>query len=188
MAPPAMVIPGTIPQRLTEEELRFQGGLGLFVRTPRDAKRLFNVYRMLRSTRDLSPASEFLGGEYQAVALLLAILNLDAHIFAQVTDAPPRPEAGVTGGLAGATAELARWDSFAAGLIPEPAAGSDGTTRCANRVIGEIPAADLPAWQRLAGAVQATTHLVTLPDLEPFRAWTPHVRRFSYYLLLTPAS
>jgi KAP family P-loop domain len=176
--------PGTVPQRLTEDELRFLGGLGPFIRTPRDAKRLFNVYRMLRSTRDLSPASQFLGREYQAVALLLAMLNQDAHVFAQVTDAPARPEFGVTGGLSWATAESVHWLSFTSALLPEPVIGADGTWR--NQIIGEIPAADLPAWRRMGDAVLATGHLVTLPDLTAFREWTPHVRRFSY-LVLTAA-
>jgi KAP family P-loop domain len=175
--------PAAVPQRLTEDELRFLGGLGPFIRTPRDAKRLFNVYRMLRSTRNLSPASQFLGGEYQAVALLLAMLNQDAHVFAQVTDAPARPEFGATGGLSWATAESVHWLSFTAALMPEPVTGPDGAWR--NQIIGEIPAADLPAWQRMGDAVLATGHLVTLPDLAAFRGWTPHVRRFSYLVLTT---
>jgi hypothetical protein len=175
------------PQRLNEEELRFLGGLGPFIRTPRDAKRLFNVYRLLRSTRDLSPASAFLGGDYQAVAMLLAMLNQDSHVFGRATDALSRPESGVTGGLTQATVGAENWAGFAAGLIPEPETSPDGVTRpdsaWRNRIVGEIPAADLAAWSRMADAVRDTSNLVTLPDLTAFRVWTPHVRRFSYLLL-----
>lgn len=39
---------------------------------------------MLRATRDLSPASRFLGGEYEAVAMLLAMQTLDAHVLGLV--------------------------------------------------------------------------------------------------------
>ena len=45
---------------LTKDELDFLAHLEPFISTPRDAKRMFNLYRMLRSTRDLSAASAFL--------------------------------------------------------------------------------------------------------------------------------
>ena len=46
---------------MTEPELSLLGALEPFIDTPRQAKRMFNLYRMLRSTRDLSDASAFLG-------------------------------------------------------------------------------------------------------------------------------
>jgi hypothetical protein len=182
------------PQRLSEDELRFLGGLGPFVKTPRDAKRLFNLYRMLRATRDLSPASTFLGGEFQAVAMLLAMLTQDAQVFAQAVDAPAVPDSGVTGGLAWTQPGYRNWSEFTAGLTPErrtperrtPDHGAGPGDSWRNRVIGEIPAADLAAWSEMARAVQDTSPLVTVADLSAFRAWVPHVRRFSY-LPLTPA-
>lgn len=184
----------TTPQRLSEDELRFLGGLGPFVKTPRDAKRLFNVYRMLRATRDLSPASTFLGGEYQAVAMLLAMLTQDPHVFVQAVDAPAGPGSGVSGGLAWTEPQYQNWADFVGGLTPERSASDRLTSDQAagpvhgwqNRVVGEIPAADLTAWSSMARAAHDTSALVTLPDLAAFRAWVPHVRRFSY-LPLTPA-
>jgi hypothetical protein len=182
-----MASAAAVPQRLNEEELHFLGGLGPFIRTPRDAKRLFNVYRLLRSTRDLSPASAFLGGEYQAVAMLLAMLNQDPHVFAQVADSPARPDSGITGGLAQANLGIENWAGFAVGLIPEPETGPDGVTRpdrpWRNRIVGEISPTDLAAWSRMAHAVRETSGLVTVPDLTAFRVWIPHVCRFSYLLV-----
>jgi hypothetical protein len=170
--------------RLTEDELRCLGGLGAFVRTPRDGKRLFNVYRLLRSARDLSPASAFLGGEYQAVAILLGMLNLDASVLARIIAAPPDPVAGVAGGLTGRPQGTGTWASFALDLTPALTAGPDPSEpdhlTWANNVTGAIPAAELDAWQRMSAAVTATTSLVTLPGLAAFQAWAPHVLRFSY--------
>ena len=174
---------GLRPQPLTAAELDFLGGLGPFIRTPRDAKRLFNVYRMLRATRDLSPASRFLDGEYQAVAMLLAMLTLDAHVLGLALDAPPRPDAGAAGGLTRRTAGDATWTEFAAALTPARAKGTGvDTAAWSNGVVGEIPAGELRGWQRLAEAVNATSELVKLEDLTAFRTWAPHIRRFSYAL------
>jgi KAP family P-loop domain len=63
------------PRPLTEAELTLLAKLDSLIETPREAKRLFNLYRMLRATRDLSDVSRFLGddgraGEFQAVAVL----------------------------------------------------------------------------------------------------------------------
>jgi hypothetical protein len=169
-------------QRLTEEEIRFLGGLGPFVETPRDAKRLFNVYRMLRAAGTLSPASAFLDGEYQATALLLAMLTLDPPVFARLLDAPPLPDLGISGGLAQRPMDAA-WAAFAADLRPRPP--EVGGILWQNAVIGDIPAAEVAAWWRMADAVGETSALVTLSALTAFQSWAPHVRRFSY-LVLSP--
>lgn len=178
---PRVIVP---PYRLTEDEILFLGRLGPFVRTPRDAKRLFNVYRLLRATGRLSPASAFLGGEYQATAMLLAMLTLDAQVFARMVDAPLLPESGKGGGLA-RRAESESWARFAADLKPKPAEAvppeDEGLWR--NAVVGEIPAAELAAWRQMWVAVDATHRGVTLPDLAAFQAWAPRVRRFSYLVL-----
>jgi hypothetical protein len=188
-AAPAALPQGTddaiVPlHRLTEDELRCLGGLGPFVRTPRDGKRLFNVYRLLRSARDLTPASAFLGGEYQAVAILLGMLNLDARALARIVDAAPDPAAGVAGGLTRRPPGTGTWASFARDLTPVLTAGpipsEPDRLTWGNSVIGAIPVAELDAWQRMSAAVTATADLVTLPDLTAFQAWTPYVLRFSY--------
>jgi hypothetical protein len=178
-------------RRLTASETEFLARLGPFMRTPRDAKRLFNAYRMIRATRDLSSASPgaFLGGEYQAVALLLAMVSMDARLLGQVLDAPHRPGTPnlleVPGGLAARPPEGVDWSAFTADLapviVPAVTAGSGHVWR--NSVIGEIPAAEVPAWDRLSLAAAVTSGHVTLRDLGAFQRWAPTVRRFSYALL-----
>jgi hypothetical protein len=158
-----------------------------FIDTPRDAKRTFNLYRMLRSTRDLSVASAFLGGhrqpgEYQAVATLLAMLAADARLLHHVLDAPPQFDADtpnktlVAGGLTHRPAE-GRWDSFVGDLQPQQV-----EDRWENQVVGWIPDREVREWQRLAAAAGQTSAQVSLPDLTVFQRWAPSIRRFSYLL------
>ena len=61
---------------ISDEEREFLGRLSALVRTPRAAKRLVNIYRMLRVSVPEHLLDRFGpgGGEYQAVAILLAIL------------------------------------------------------------------------------------------------------------------
>jgi KAP family P-loop domain len=73
-------------QPLTEPELDLIAALAPLVRSPREAKRLLNLYRLIRATRDLSDASTFLGGEYQAVIVLLGVLIARPHDFGDFLD------------------------------------------------------------------------------------------------------
>jgi hypothetical protein len=103
---------------LTEPEIDLLAALERLVTTPREAKRLVNLYRMLRSTRDLSDASTFLGdprtpGEYQAVVVLLGLLT--AH--ARLLDAPRDLESGVRGGLL-SRALTESWSAFLGDVAP----------------------------------------------------------------------
>ena len=138
---------------LTEGELTMIGELAPLVQTPREAKRLMNLYRMLRSTRDLSPASRFLGdertpGEYQAVVILLGLLSGHARLLHDVlVDLRSRPKEDT-------------WAAFATGLRSR----------------------DGEAWTQLADGLAGATSLVTLPDLTAFHAWAPRIARFSFLL------
>lgn len=169
------------PRPLTEPELHILSGLQPFIRTPRDAKRMLNLYRMLRSSPDLSPADAFLGdearpGEYQAVAMLLAMQTSDAQLLNDAINARPRPEAEGTGGLV-YRPDTADWPSFVQDFAPVE---SNGTWE--NRIIGTIPSAAVPAWRRYAAAATETSKLIALPDLVPFRRWAPHIQRFAFTL------
>jgi hypothetical protein len=141
---------------LTRDELAMLTALAPLVRTPRETKRLVNLYRMMRSTRDLSPASRFLGdgstpGEYEAVVILLGILSGHAQLL-------PKVLAALTAAPATQT-----WAAFAQGLAP-----------------GDADAEEAEAWTRLSAGLQDATARVTIPDLAPFQVWAPRIARFSF--------
>ena len=168
-----------VPRRLTEKELRLLAALGPLVRSPRQAKRLLNLYRMVRSTRDLSPASAFLGseagpGEHQAVAVLLGLLTAHPRLLGRLLAAEP---AGVLpGGLRHRTGEQT-WQQVVAGLTPKQKGSAWQNDVCAN-----LSEADRTEWSALVERVAPATALVGLPGLAAFRFWGPRVARFSFVL------
>jgi hypothetical protein len=164
---------------LTPDELRMLTALAPLVETPRETKRLVNLYRMMRSTRDLSPAARFLGdeatpGEYQAVVILLGLLSGHARLLHDVLLAPAGED--IRGGLRGRPS-TERWADFAAGL--EPQQTEKGWI---NDVVGEIHADDVEEWSRLADGLKDVSSLVTIPDLQAFQLWAPRIARFSFLL------
>jgi hypothetical protein len=172
---------GEPPRPLTEPELTLLSALEPFIGTPREAKRMFNLYRMLRSTRDLSDASAFLGnnhapGEYQAVALLLGMLTSDARILRTVLDAEPQTEPVVSGGLT-YRPDSDHWHDFIADFAP---VRSDETWT--NQIIGPISPEDVPAWQRFSVSSVEVSSLISPSDLTAFKRWAPRIRRFSFLL------
>ncbi len=168
------------PRPLTEPEIELLAALEVLITTPRQAKRLFNLYRMLRATRDLSEASRFLGaderpGEYQAVALLLGLLTADARRFGALLDASPGPTSEVRGGLLHRDPE-SRWGEFVADI--EPRAVDEG--RWTNGIVGTLPEDESGDWKRLHRGLVSASSSVTLTDLSALRSWAPVIRRFSY--------
>ena len=166
---------------LTEAELRLLASLAPLVRTPRSAKRLLNLYRLLRSTRDLTPAASFLGtddepGEYQAVAVLLGLLTAHPDLMTNLISAPAGKDADPAGGLR-ARSESGKWRDFVTGLIPRT---SDGKWR--NDVAANLDNRAVDEWQRLVNGIQPATELIGDVTLKAFKAWEPHVARFSYQL------
>ena len=78
---PAEMTPLSLPRpellRITPAERELLGHMGTVVPTPRAAKRVVNIYRMLRVSVPLDELDAFLsdgGGEYQAPVLLLGVL------------------------------------------------------------------------------------------------------------------
>jgi KAP family P-loop domain len=143
----------TGPQPLTEREMSFLGEVGGLVRTPRAAKRLFNIYRMIRATRALSEPASFLGteadpGAYRIVVILLAVLA-----------AAPRQAGDVFSALRDADGD-APWSTFVADL-------------------SRLRDNDEP-WARLCRDLDAIQPEPDLPAVKEFRSWLPKVRRFSY--------
>jgi hypothetical protein len=167
----------TPPRPLTEKELVLLSTLDVLIDTPREAKRLFNLYRMLRATRDLSGASRFLGedgepGDYEAVVVLLGLLTAHSRLLERVLDTRPDPDNGIAGGLMSRPPE-ADWAQFVADFEPR-----DG----ANRIVGTLAVASVPDWTRLHAGLARVSAELTLPDLSRFQEWVPRIRRFSYTL------
>ncbi len=145
---------------ITPQELAFMKRLAPLIGTPRAAKRLSNVYRLLRASMDPADLDGFVGtatgpGEYQVALLLLGILvgcpNQAAVVFERLQEAD----------------EQATWPELAEELR--------------KRVAPEDPEASkwerIFAWlDRLHGDPQ-----LTLPDeATPYRRWALAVARYSF--------
>jgi hypothetical protein len=164
---------------LGEPELALLSSLAPLVETPREAKRMLNLYRMIRSTRNLTPAARFLGsedrpGDYQAVVILLGLLSGHARRLEDVLVAAPGD--GWAGGLRHRDGSES-WADFVAGMTPRQ---DDAVWR--NAIVGARVQDDLAGWQRLAEGLVPATRLVKIPNLEPFQRWAPLVARFSFLL------
>lgn len=166
---------------LQPAEERFLEALAPLVRSPRSATRMLNIYRMLRSTADLGEASRFLGdshgrgGEFQAVALLLAVQTGAPDCFGRLMDAPRGPAPDQPGGLR-ARSDDGNWRDLLTGLAPRRV--DDGW----RNDLGDVVGGEETEWNRLVVALSPATDLVTLDDLAALRAWAPHVGRFSFHL------
>ncbi len=170
-------------------ELKLLRALSPLVRTPRAATRLFNVYGLLRSARDLSPGSEFLGsaerpGDYEAVAQLVGIGSgapslLGAILWGRTT----RPdETAPSLGLC-ASKEPGSWKGFVDALDPQWCAEPTDEPHWRNGVAAVIPPEEVEAWHRLVTQLQQIRSKVALDDdIARYRKWAPQVARFSYLL------
>jgi hypothetical protein len=95
--PDTSLVPDLRPQglQLTQAEVGFMTRLGPLTRTPRAAKRMQNLYRLVRISIPDTELAAFIGddtgGPYQVVQVLLAILTgrpSEAHdIFARLLNA-----------------------------------------------------------------------------------------------------
>jgi len=171
---------------LTPPELDLLTALAPLVGTPREAKRLVNLYRIVRSTRDLSAASRFLGdettaGEYQAVIILLGLLSGHSRLLESLLAAPAKPQLkpALGGGLVHRP-RTSSWGVFAAGI--EPRTAGKGWE---NDIVGALPDEEVRLWQDLHRGLAEATKLVTLHNLDAFQSWAPRIARFSF--LLSPS-
>ena len=144
-----------------------------------------NLYRMLRSTKDLSDASRFLGdatrpGEFAAVALLLGYLTADPRLLGQILFTPADADTGVLGGLCHRDGSVS-WTTVVGGLRPR----QDGA-RWRNDVCACLSDADRADWELLLARGGRVASTVPLPTLTSFQTWAPHVARFSF--VLAPAT
>jgi hypothetical protein len=186
---------------LTRGELKLLSLLAPLVRTPRAATRLFNVYGLLRSARNLGPGGQFLGdgkqpGDYQAVAQLLGILTGAPQLLGPLLWG--RPADGLRGPLGLCRSHApGSWAGFVDSLEPteikesedspavpddnEPS-GADGIVRWSNAVAAELNADEVEAWQRLVSELKQVRPHIELDDISRYRVWGPQVARFSFLL------
>jgi hypothetical protein len=164
--------PEMTPRSLQVEtwELHYLQRLAPFITSPRAAKRFVNIYRFLRAALPGEDLDRFRGtaeepGEFQACALLLAVLTgfpaEAAHLFRRLA----REDGGRAGG----------WWNFVDAALAELAAGAteprDGPP---------LPAAR--RWSRLAATLGTVRPTLPLDDdLQPFVDWVPRVARFSFH-------
>jgi hypothetical protein len=153
------------PRPLTEPELTLLSALDPLVATPREAKRIVNLYRMIRATRNLSDAASFLSGEYQVVIVLLGLLTAPADLTAVVFDALTRRPATIS------------WAAFVADLAPRK---ENDAWR--NGLVGSIPDDAVPRWRHLHDGLAKVSRQVAIDDVAAPQAWISRIRRFSYAL------
>ncbi|MEU4666708.1 P-loop NTPase fold protein [Amycolatopsis sp. NPDC023774] len=169
------------PRPLTDREIELLSSLDRLVATPREAKRLFNLYRMLRSTRDLSEASRFLGedgepGEYQVVVALLGLLTAPAHLLGMALGGPADASRSIRGGLARRSSE-ATWAEFVADCEPR----REGE-RWRNAIVGVLGEEETRDWLRMYRGLAQVSAALQVDGLAHFQKWVPVIRRFSYVL------
>jgi hypothetical protein len=158
--PPLDLQPGRLYLRETERE--FAKRLRPLLRTPRNVKKLVNLYRLVRIGVPDAALTEFIGtdgaGPYQAVLVLLA-LTVESpaaarRLFTALEETPAEPD-GTGGGLR----------DLLARIVATPA-GCDG------------PARELTRLARLLDAIAADREL--RDDLATYRTWAGTVARFSF--------
>ena len=171
-ARPATVTP------ITPSELALLKQLARLVRTPRAATRLFNIYGLVRSTRNLSQHGRFIGtseqpGDYQAVVQLLGVLAAAPHLLGNLLwGTTNTPQSGLC-----RASPTGLWSEFVAGLEPH-LAGS--TWR--NAVTTDLTAEEVAAWQTLVNSLTSIRAHITLNDITRYQFWGPKIARFSFIL------
>ncbi|WP_460021720.1 P-loop NTPase fold protein [Kineosporia succinea] len=163
------------PEPLGVEEREVLSAQAPLVRQPREIKRLHNLYRMLRSTQDLSPASSFIGGpgepgQFRAVAVLLGLLSAAPEHLHALLFAPPGPQR--RGGICRRAPGPESWEETLAGLEPRRV---DGTW--VNDVAAGLDAGACRDW---ADLVRAARQVPGPVELAAFRIWGPHIARFTF--------
>jgi hypothetical protein len=151
------------------DEQALLASLGVLVRTPRAAKRMVNIYRIIRVAAQgadayrLRPAPDG-RDEFQAVVVLLGVLigmPKAAHqFFDLVRDAPP--------------------DGTIWTLVGEQSTVEPGPTGSAAQPVGRHPSRPDPLAEIL-DALRLLKNGVTVGRVEVYQRWVPVVERFSYH-------
>jgi kumamolisin len=156
---------------IADHELVYAEKLGPLIPTPRTAKRLINLYRLLKVGLNERETSKFAGyssapGEYQTALLLLAIL-VGAPAEADTIFRTVRSRG------------LTSWAQVVDELRPQPwndPAAADHHSRAAGRLSPSRAA----AWHRLCKILDDIGPPVTAQGLDQFRFWADRASRYSF--------
>lgn len=175
--------PAPAARELTEHELAFLAHLADLVNTPRAAKRLFNIYGLLRSTSDVWPGSSFLGsdaapGEFEAVAQLLAILTARPDLLGLLMWGRRADGSVERRALCRSPAPGTTWAGFVERLQPRQSESGGWE----NDVADALTADEVAGWQEFVTVLRRVQDHVRLTALEPYRQWAPRIARFSFVL------
>lgn len=159
--------------RLERWELDFIEALYPFVETPRLAKRMLNIYRLLRVEAAINSELGFdrfidrAKGEYKAALILLALNIGYPDLAGKVLRLLEIPSLDVT------------WGEFWNALDP---AQANVTASWARDVT--LSDADKDAFRRVRDNLAELEKLAGIPvpwDLAPYKRWAPEVGRFSFH-------
>lgn len=143
---------GPVQLQLQPQEITFMSRVGSLTQTPRAAKKLVNLYRLVRIGVPPAELLEFEGssdaqGEHQVVQLLLALLVGSPHqagcVFRALLAAPPNTK--ITNVLRG---------------LPADAPVGDRVADLIERINAEVP---------------------VIMDVSTYQKWCPKLARFSFY-------
>jgi hypothetical protein len=163
---------------LTPEEIATLSRLAPLVETPREAKRLLNLYRILRSSRNVSSSSDFLGsdgniGEFHALVTVLGLLSTEPDVLRDLLSAPAT--ADVAGGLF--SRGSGNWAAFIADVAP-----TENEARWSNHIVGQLDDERVDDWRRIADGLSHAAEGADALELEVFKTWAREIARFSFVL------
>lgn len=152
----AMPLPTRVDQRslnLDSSELEYMGQLVAFVPSPREAKRMLNIYRLVRVTLAADDLSLLVASEHIIALELLAIQigfpDLSPRLFAALL-----------------MAEDHSWLAFRAELE--------------RTVLGESQPADSDRWVRLFRNLDAVADYDPAAEIQTYKNWARRIARFSF--------
>lgn len=170
--PPDDIDPNPAALAVSEDEVAFARSLGGLVATPREAKRLVNVYRLLRASVLTEPGKDFVATRlYEPLLVLLAVLvgyPREAQSLFRVLR-----EGGRKGDDTGATAS---WHSLVQSLEPRRATPD---APLSNRIGARLTDAEAERWRTVVAALQGLPPGLS-DDLAQFREGVGLVERYSF--------
>ena len=159
--------PGPRQLIVSEPEVDFAASLSTLFETPREAKRLINVYQLIRASLSSRRIERLEGvtSEYQAVLVLLAVAtgrhrDLSQEMFKLLIIANPQMP----------------WQQFCKDLMPD--SGSD--TPC-NAFSANLTSQQAARWSLVASDLQTTSSHAPSLLVSELQDWIPTVAKFSFY-------